>query len=209
MVTSEMIRQAKMTMHDYVLAKWIAEDVFSPKWWGFVALIIFSYILCFSLLDKRRFTQLLLFGSLLAVSSVVISIFGSNFNLWSYNSRLVPTIPSPFVYDLTIIPLYYMLVYQYSPTWKSFLIWNCVLAGIIAFGYFPALSALKVMSLENWSYFGFFAVNFSLAVIARAVVLGVMAMEDSRNSYSTESSINMTVQPVMKPLDDENHTKDD
>jgi len=176
-VTSEMIRQAKMTMHEYVLAKWLAEDVFSPKWWGFVALIIVSYIICFSLLDKRRFTQILLFGSLMAVSSVVISIFGSNFNLWSYKSRIVPTIPSPFVYDLTIIPLYYMLVYQYSPNWKSFLMWNGVLAGIIGFGYFPALSALKVVSIENWSYFGFFAVNFSFAVIARAVVLGVMASE--------------------------------
>jgi hypothetical protein len=120
MITFEMIRQAKMTLHNLVYIKWIVDDVFSPKWWGFVALIAFSYILCFSLLDKRRFTQILLFGSLITVLTIVFDIFGSNFNLWSYKSRLIPTIPSPVVYDLTIVPLYYMLVYQYSKNWKNF-----------------------------------------------------------------------------------------
>lgn len=210
MVTSEMIHQAKLTTHDYVLAKWLAEDVFSPKWWGFVVLIAISYILCFSLLDKRRYTQILLFGSLMAVASVVISIFGSNFDLWSYHSRLVPTIPSPFVYDLTIIPLYYMLVYQYSPGWKAFLIWNGLTAGIIAFGYFPALAALKIVSLKNWSYFGFFAVNFTVALIARAVVLAVLASEKKGAAgYLTEAPPTRVLQPAMKPLGKEPPPEDD
>lgn len=180
MVTSEMIHHAKVTMHDLVYTKWIVEDVFSPKWWGFVALIIFSYILCFRLLDKRRYTEILLFGSLITVFTIVFDIFGSNFDLWSYHSRLIPTIPSPIVYDLTIVPLYYMLAYQYSPTWKIFLIFAGVVGGIIGYIYFPVLSMIKVITLhEPWSYFGFFAVNFIFAIIARTIVIGVIKTEHS------------------------------
>lgn len=181
MVTSEMIRQAKMTMHDLVYTKWLTEDLFSPKWWGFVILIIVSYTICFSLLDKRRYTQILLFGSLITVPTIVFDIFASNFSLWSYKSRLIPTIPSPIVYDLTIVPLYYMLVYQYNNTWKSFLIWNGVAAGIIGFVYFPILSAIQVVKIEeHWSYFGFFAVNFVFATIARWVVVSVVSIESKQ-----------------------------
>jgi hypothetical protein len=211
MITFEMIRQAKMTLHNLVYIKWIVDDVFSPKWWGFVALIAFSYILCFSLLDKRRFTQILLFGSLITVLTIVFDIFGSNFDLWSYKSRLIPTIPSPVVYDLTIVPLYYMLAYQYSRNWKTFFIWNAVTAGIIGFAYFPFLSAIQVVVLgEHWSYFGFFAVNFIFAIIARTVVVGIMTLESKHlNSYSLDVSLNVVSQPAMKPLVNDENIKDD
>jgi len=53
MVTPEMIHQARTTLHELVMTKWLAEDLFSPRWWGMVVLVMLSYLICFSLFDKR------------------------------------------------------------------------------------------------------------------------------------------------------------
>jgi hypothetical protein len=175
MVTKEMISTTKSLLHDYIKKKWLAEEVFSTKWWMMVAFIVFSYILVFLLLNKRRYSELLFFGSLVTVFNLVFSIFGSNFDLWSYNIRIFPITPSPFLYDLTIIPLYYMLVYQYSSDWKRFLLLNAVLAALISFGFFPTLKAFDIVSFSNnWRAPYFFPFVFIFSVIARIVVLGTL-----------------------------------
>lgn len=140
-----------------------------------IAIIVLSYIVVFLLLDKRRYTELLLFGSLMTVMSLVLSILGSNFDLWSYNIRLLPTTPSPFLYDLTIIPLYYMLVYQYSPDWKRFLLWNAVLAGLISFAFYPTLQVFDIVSYSNgWIPAYFFPFIFISSLIARVVLIATL-----------------------------------
>lgn len=47
-----MIAQANATLHELMLAKWLAEEVFSIRWWGIAGFLIFSYVLCFTLIDE-------------------------------------------------------------------------------------------------------------------------------------------------------------
>lgn len=210
MVTPEMIYEAKATLHNLVYTKWITQDLFSAKWWGVIAFIVFSYILCFSLLDKRRFTQLLLFGSLMTVSVTVYDTFGANFNLWMYITRVFPIIPSLFLYDLTVIPLYYMLVYQYSRNWRSFVLWNAVAAGVISAVFFPVIAALDIIAFPNWNPLYHFPFTFASGLVARAVVLGVIGIEaNRRNIYSKNTSTNPAYQPALKPLDNTNRRADE
>ncbi len=60
MITSDMIAQANATLHELMLAKWLAEEVFSIRWWGIAGFLIFSYVLCFTLMPVRLFLTLLL-----------------------------------------------------------------------------------------------------------------------------------------------------
>jgi hypothetical protein len=94
--------------------------------------------------------QILLFGALRTVSITTYDLFGANFGLWGYNVRLLPVIPGIFLYDYTVIPLYFMLVYQYSPNWKMFLVWNAVLSGFIGLIFFPSLIAFEIIMFKNW-----------------------------------------------------------
>lgn len=178
MVTEEMISTTKSQLHNYIMAKWLAEDVFSTRWWFMIAGIVLSYIVVFWILDKRRYTELLFFGSLVTVTSLVYTILGSNLDLWSYNIRILPTTPSPFLYDLTIIPLYYMLVYQYSPDWKRFLLWNAVLAGLISFAFYPALLVFDIVNFSNgWIPAYFFPFIFISSLIARVVLIATLNLK--------------------------------
>ncbi|AGK54614.1 CBO0543 family protein [Bacillus sp. 1NLA3E] len=176
----EKINQAKALLHKLVLEDWKTSDLFSPKWFGTVGFILLSYFICFKLLDKRRFTQILLFGSLLTVSITVVDLFGTQFGRWTYLTRVFPIVPSLFFFDFTIIPLYYMLVYQYSSTWKSFAIWNAILAGIISFAFFPILTALKMFELNNWKYIYFFSIIYAMAFFCRGAVWFILSVQNKR-----------------------------
>lgn len=208
MVTFEMIAETRDTLHHLILTKWMTEDVFSVKWWGIVAFIVFSYVLVFSLLDKRRLTQILLFGSLMTVAIVTYDLTGANFGLWGYKIRLFPLIPGVFLYDYTLIPLYYMLVYQYSPNWKVFVLWDAVLGGAIGLAFFPALAALDIIRFNNWLPIYQIPAPFLFGLINRAIVLGTLAAEKRRINPAPSIIGNLAPQPAMKPLGNKDNNKD-
>lgn len=107
-----MIIQANSTLHDLMVTKWFTQDLFSIRWWGIIGFLLFSYILCFTLMDKTRLSKTILFGALMSVFSVVVDVVGCNSGLWIYNASIYPMIPSIFIYDITALPMYYMLIYQ-------------------------------------------------------------------------------------------------
>jgi hypothetical protein len=93
-----------------------------------------------------------------------------------------------------------MLIYQYSPNWKIFSFWNAVASGIISFAFFPLLSVLKMFTLNNWRYDYFFPFMFAFAMLARAVVLGILAIEDRREiRLLRHFRANFVPHPAMKP----------
>ena len=205
MITFEQITGARDILHHLILTKWLTQDLFSTRWWGIVAFIVFSYILVFSLLDKKRSTQILLFGALMTVSIVTYDLAGANFGLWGYKIRLFPLIPGVFLYDYTLIPLYYMLVYQYSPDWKSFFLWNAVLAGTIGFLFFPGLVALDIIQFKNWLPGYQTAAPFAFALLNRAVVLKTLQLEKSKAVAAPSIVRRLSPQPARKPLKPREH----
>lgn len=208
MITFDMIYEARSILHNLILAKWLSQDVFSVRWWGIVAFIIASYIVVFLLLDKRRFTQILLFGSLMSVSITTYDLFGANFELWGYNVRLLPVIPGVFLYDYTVIPLYYMLIYQYSSNWKTFLALNSTLAAFIGLIFFPALVSFEIITFRNWLPVYQAVAPFVLGLLNRAIVLGTLNAERMRLNYEPSSIGSLLPAPAIKPLnksDDSNY----
>jgi len=95
--------------------------------------------------------------------------------LWSFKVRLIPIIPSVFLVDLTIIPLYYMLVYQYTSTWKAFAVWNAVASGVISLVVFPLMAVANVVQLIHWNYLYFWVIILFVGFLARGVIAAVMA----------------------------------
>lgn len=182
MVTSEMINQARTTLHNLVLTRWLTEDVFSPRWWCMVAFILFTYVLCISLLNKRRLIKILLFGSLVAVGMLADESIGVSFVLWYCTTPIIPIVPCIFASTITILPLYYMLVYQYTSSWKQFTIWNVLVAGVYALVFQPILVHFKIYQLDNWRYIYTLLSVFFIASLARAVTLWIIGIEEKHHN---------------------------
>lgn len=210
MITYEMIYHARTTLHNLILAKWLEEDVFSPRWWSMVVLIVLSYLLCFSLFDKRRFSKLFLFGSLLAVGAAVYETVGVNFVLWFCATPVFPIIPCLFVPYLTILPVYYMLIFQYTTTWLQFSLWNLVAVSVYSFVLQPIFIHFKIVILDNWQTVYHMPMLFAIASLARAVTLLIINIEQRQEKTARDYSSPVTrCQPAMKPMDTQEDQDDE
>lgn len=201
MDTLAIIHQLKLSLWNLTYAYWKTETLYSIRWWGLISLNAIGYAIWWKIVDKQRLSQLLLFGSFMAVGRIVMDIIGSNTVLWSYDIRELPFFPSPFVHDFTITPLSLMIVYQYNPTWKKFLAWTMVVTGIITFVFFPLLVALDFLKYYNWNHIYSFILIILMAAMSRALLLGVLQLEQRyHRSETIGSSTSLTCQPAMKPL---------
>lgn len=206
MVDYEMIHQARSTLHNLVLEKWLTEDVFSLRWWSMVGLVAVSYLICFSLFDKKRISVLFLFGSLLTVGASVYETVGVNFVLWFCATPVFPIVPCLFVPYLTVLPVYYMLIFQYTTTWRQFSLWNFIAVSIYAFILLPVFMHYKISEMDNWQPIYHIPFIFFIASLARAVTLFLIKIEQREAKLAKNSSLQPeNFQPAMKPL----HTQDD
>jgi hypothetical protein len=204
-----MIIQTKSTLHNLVVTKWFTQDLLSIKWLGVIGFVIFSYILCFSLMDKTRLTKTILFGSLISVFSVVVDIVGSNFNYWTHTVLILPMTPSIFLYDITALPMYYMLIYQHAYSWKSYAVWNIGASAIMGFVFSPLLVILGIIRFSNFSYLDNFLMISFIGFLAKAATSLIFSFENQYQSPQRTSQPLTRFQPSMKPLDEQKENQGD
>jgi len=180
MNTVDMIHQLRLKLWDLTYTQWKTETLFSIQWWSTVALIVISYAIWWVIVDKRRLSQILLFGSLVAVQRIVMDIIGTNVVFFSYDIRETPFFPSPFQLDFTLIAMVFMVVYQYCHTWKKYLIWTAVVTGMISFAFFPILEKLGFLKIyKNWNVFYAYVLIFIIVSLSRWVVLAVLNIQQN------------------------------
>ena len=180
MTNADMIHQLRVELWNLSYTQWKTHTLFSIQWWSLIALIVISYAIWWVIVDKRRLSQILLFGSFVVVGRIVLDIIAVNAVLWSYDIRETPFFPSPFLHDFTLTPLALMAVYQYCHSWKKFLIWNGVATGIIPYVFFPLLIKFHFLTLYHWNLFYSFVLIFGICAFSRWVLLGILKLQQKR-----------------------------
>ena len=168
-----------------------------------------SYLLCFSLFDKRRLSKLFLFGSLLTVGAAVYETVGVNFVLWFCATPIFPIVPCLFVPYLTILPVYYMLIFQYTNTWRQFSLWNLVAVSVYSLVLLPIFIHFKIVELDNWRAVYHMPMLFGIASLARAVTLLLIGIEQRQEQLAGNfAAMAALQQPAMKPTN-RRHDRED
>lgn len=198
------IHELRLQLHGLVYASWL-ENLFTPRWFLLAGLMVGMYAVWWLLVDKKRLRTLLLYGSLMAVSRVILDVVVAlNLGRWVYSVTLLPIAPDIFVHDLTVTPLTYMLVYQYSPGWKQFWIANLIGSGLIFYGLLPLFSFLEIFrAFPGWGYLHSFVALFSAAAVMRAIMLKIGEVEERAIAESSRArKFSFLAQPAMKPEQD-------
>lgn len=198
MVTDEQIMQVSEQLNTLIVTQWANQYFLSPTWFFIVLLIAFSYALFIYLADKKRIIEILLFGSLVAVIFAIYDTLGQQFGYWASLKVVLPFNPNFFLGDLTLIPLYAMLVYQYASSWKSFFLWNIVWAGLFTYGFYNALLGyLQVfVYIKPFSVLLDFVLFIVAGLICRAIMVALFKLEASKGKMSSRLSLSMlTDQP--------------
>ncbi|AIF54126.1 CBO0543 family protein [Pelosinus sp. UFO1] len=196
-----LIRQLRLQASDIKDQLWM-QNFLTAHWWLIAITIAASYIIWWKFVDKRRVIEILLFGSYIAVCRLIFDNWGISSGRWTYTFDLLPIGYSLFLNDLTVVPLFLMLVYQYSLDWKTFLVWLLIVQGIFSFALLPLLTYLGILKIYNWTYYGSFIFMLVTAIVMRAIMIfGLSLQKESRVNHPVPSPSTLVSQPAMKPME--------
>jgi hypothetical protein len=165
------ISDTTRNLRDISYEHWLRYEVFTFDWWFLLALSIIPWIIWWKVLDKNRVNEIIMFGLLVGLISVIIEYIGEYIALWwGYKIKLFPGVTLLFPFDLTVLPVSYMLVYQYFPKWLSFFIGMFILSFGAAFVFEPILDWMDIYVLLTWKYVYSFPIYFVMGLFFKWLV---------------------------------------
>lgn len=126
--------------------------IFVPQWWLLLAFLIVPWIIWSKVVDEKKKLEIVTVGLFAALVTTLLDIVGYNLQFWDYPIQLIPLVPEAFAFDLSMVPVAYMLLYQYLKTWKSYVIGVLCMSAVYAFIGEPFCNRIMVVSYINWNY---------------------------------------------------------
>jgi hypothetical protein len=153
--------------HEY----WLHETLFSWEWFFLIALIVVPWIIWCFVVNKRRIHEILLYGMIVILISITLDDLGVEMDLWSYPYLLAGIFPRMNPVDLAVMPVTYMIIYQYFSHWKSFIIAHIVLAAVASFVIEPLFHWMGIYILNKWTYLCSFPIYIFIGITTRAFMI--------------------------------------
>jgi hypothetical protein len=125
--------------------------VSSLQWCTLVAFLIVPWIIWIRVVDKDRIHPILLVGMVVIIVTTIFDVIGYYLNFWDYPIIILPLIPSALPFDLSMVPVPYMLLYQFCRSWKSYSMGLLCMALIYAFIGEPFSNWLRLVIYIKWS----------------------------------------------------------
>ncbi|WP_026909141.1 CBO0543 family protein [Paucisalibacillus globulus] len=151
---------------------WFTETLFSFSWWILLVTTIGHCIVWFVILDRKRIFEILTYGFLVSVVATILDALGVLVSLWDYKHTLTPLI-LPIEIHIVIMPIIYMIIYQYFHTWKNFIIASTINALLFSFVLEPLLVWLQVYELNQWKHFYSFFPYIIMGVLFKYLIVKI------------------------------------
>lgn len=152
------------------LYNWIVlSSIADPRWWLLFASIFWPWLLWWRVVEKSRMFEVLAFGLFWAAMATWLDILGTEYGKWSYPFKLNNDIQTLLPADTAVIPVMFMLLYQYTSTWKSFVIGSVISAAVLSFIFEPLFLMLGMLDLKEWSHTKSFFAFIFLAIATRSL----------------------------------------
>ncbi len=157
------IQETHKQLTDMRLEYWIKYELFEPQWWFLLLLLVVPWLVWYKLVDKGRIKDILLYGVFVALVATYLDAIGNELVLWSYPHSLMPLMPKLFPVDLSLLPVIFMLIYQYFPQWKPFIIVSILTSLFSAVVAEPMFVYLGIYEMYKWEYWYSFVIYIVLS----------------------------------------------
>jgi hypothetical protein len=158
---------------------WVEYEVFTWNWWILTSLFIFPWLIWAKLAKRESIVEALLFGSIITIATTLFDLIGEQLGAWAYPTVFIPVMPRGLVFDLSMVPVAYMLIYQYFVSWKSFLIALVIMAILYAFIGEPFANWAELVFYKKWHYIGSFCYYITAGVVTRLVVTRLISLKNT------------------------------
>jgi len=165
----KVILELQRQLRDKSISYW-TEHVFNTwQWWLNIATLILPLILWWKLVDKKRLMEIVIYGFLASAFAVFFDITGETMVLWEYPYLVFPMDYILIDTDYSVLPIAYMLVYQYFSSWKGFISANIVLSAIFSFLAEPLLVWMGLYEIHGWKYIYSFPIYVAIAIVSKVI----------------------------------------
>ena len=150
--------------------EWFDSGLLSIRWWVLLALFFTTAFIWWKIADKSRLNEIMLFTAVIILFIIILDELGEELTLWYYTIDIIPLFPPITAIDISCLPLAYMLVYQYTRSWKSFIITTVVMAAVFCFVAEPLFVWAGVYRMLTWkSYYGF-PIYIFIGIASKSIV---------------------------------------
>ena len=175
-----MVYETSRLLAYQIYQHWVSKELFCFGWFLEIIVLTIVYIIWFKLVDKSKFKK--------SIASRVSNLFGfiiadlvlfNGLGLVEFKIGIFPMMAPIFIVTVTIVPILFMLVQQYTFSWKGYLLWASIGAAVISFGLGPIYTLVGIIQLHNWNYFYQFLLMLTGGILSRAALLWVIGIEQS------------------------------
>ncbi len=163
----EQVAKVKTELWITSLNHWYYDDLHKWTWWLSLALTIIPLLVWWKIVDRKKLLTIVVVGLLANIFSAFLDVMGSEAVLWGYPDRLLPNLPRLLPIDFTVIPVTFMLLYQFLPDWKRYFPALIMMSFLFSFAAEPLMVCLKLYELYSWKYIYSFPIYIAMGIIIK------------------------------------------
>lgn len=163
---------AEKKYYELLQNHWKHYEFLTYSWWFLVILTIIPPLIWWILLDKQRSFEVITYGLFLGMIATILDSIGSINFLWVYPVRLTPYFyPQYYPYDVSLVIIPFMLVYQKFPTIKKFTISVVLVSAFIAFLAEPFMAWIGVYEQLKWEHIYSFFIYILISLFCKLITI--------------------------------------
>lgn len=155
---------------------WI-NNIFTIRWWILAICLILPWFVWYALIDKKRIQEMCLYSFVTLVVAILLDETGSSFTFWAYPVKIIPFFPRMITANYTLVPIIFTLIYQYFPSWRSFIIANAVLTLVFSFVLEPILVWARLYTLITWRHIYSVPVYFLASIFHKLFIEKIKSVQ--------------------------------
>jgi hypothetical protein len=155
---------------------WLKHELFTWQWWLLLAFLILPWVLWGKLVNPNKLMAIVQFGLISCIITVFLDVVGMKYQFWRYPFQLFPLTPRAIAFDMSMVPVAYMIIYQYFTTWKKFIIALVIMALLFAFVGEPFSIWADLVEYMRWNYLYSFIFYIITGITVRWLVEGMSAL---------------------------------
>lgn len=160
---------------------WLQQHFLSYQWWFLLFLSIIPWFIWLKIVDKNRIHEILSFGIIIAILSSTMDIIGISYQSWFYPIKLHWTFSSPTApFDLSLLPVVFMICYQYGNQWKSFIIGVIILSSFFTLGEY-IFKFMGIYKENTWKSYYSLPIYSANAIFARWIISRLLLVQKEMN----------------------------
>lgn len=139
------------------------------QFWFMILILILPIITLYFLIDRKNIFLIGFYGFNIHAWASYSDSFGVRFGLWKYYYRVLPWFPFSFAIHISLFPVIFMLIYQWTlKNNKNFYLYSIAATFVFAIAFMPLLSMLNFFDLlKDMRYIHLFFINTAIILVSK------------------------------------------